>query len=267
MRSERSRERKTETIQIVTIMKSVKESLLERRSIRRYEREKLEREKLDFIFEAIRNTPTSYNGQQFSVVAITDQTVKEELYAITGQKQIKTSAAFLVFCLDYHKLKTANARKGLAAPDFSGTIDGYTVGVIDASMAMMSAVVAAESLGLGCCCVGYIRTADPKKVSEMLGLPRGVAIVCGLTLGYPRETPDLKPKLPVAAVVHRERYSSDETLGPVLEAYDRQVTDFNANRSGEKTENDWAGHIAEYHRHSMEHGIRDYLAEQIGLDR
>jgi len=247
-------------------MKSVKESLLERRSIRRYEREKIEQEKLDFIFEAIRNTPTSYNGQQFSVIAITDQSVKEELYAITGQKQIKTSAAFLVFCLDYHKLRAANAAKGLDAPDFAATIDGYTVGVIDASMAMMSAVAAAESLGLGCCCVGYIRTADPKKVSEILGLPQGVAIVCGLTLGYPREMPDLKPKLPVVAVVHKERYTPDETLVPALETYDREVTAFNASRSGDKTDNDWAGHIADYHRHSMEHGIRDYLAEQIGLD-
>ena len=54
-------------------MKSVKESLLERRSIRRYERQPIEPEKLDFIYEAIRNAPTSYNGQQFSVIAVTDQ--------------------------------------------------------------------------------------------------------------------------------------------------------------------------------------------------
>ena len=40
-------------------MKSVKESLLERRSIRRYERQPIEPEKLNFIYEAIRNAPTS----------------------------------------------------------------------------------------------------------------------------------------------------------------------------------------------------------------
>lgn len=71
-------------------MKSVEDTLLGRRSIRRYERQPVEREKLDLIYAAIRNTPTSYNGQQFSVIAVTDQTVKEELYEITGQKQIKT---------------------------------------------------------------------------------------------------------------------------------------------------------------------------------
>lgn len=177
-------------------MKSVEDTLLGRRSIRRYERQPVEREKLDLIYAAIRNTPTSYNGQQFSVIAVTDQTVKEELYEITGQKQIKTSAILLVFCLDYHKLRVAAAAKGMRTPPFESTIDGYTVGVIDASMAMMSAVTAAESLGLGCCCVGYVRTADPRRISDMLGLPEGVSIVCGLTIGYPREMPDLKPKLP-----------------------------------------------------------------------
>lgn len=247
-------------------MKSVKESLLGRRSIRRYERQPIEQEKLDLIYEAIRNTPTSYNGQQFSVIAVSDQAVKERLYEITGQKQVKTSAILLVFCLDYHKLRVAAARKGIETPPFESTIDGYTVGVIDASMAMMSAVTAAESLGLGCCCVGYIRTADPRRISEILGLPEGVSIVCGLTIGYPREMPDLKPKLPVQVVVHPERYESDGEMAPVLEAYDEQISEFNAQRSGDRTDNDWAAHIADYHRHSMQHGIREYLKEQIGLD-
>ncbi|MDE6813543.1 MAG: nitroreductase family protein, partial [Duncaniella sp.] len=54
-------------------MKSMKESLLDRRSVRRYEREPISDEQMDLIYEAIRNTPTSYNGQQFSVIDITDQ--------------------------------------------------------------------------------------------------------------------------------------------------------------------------------------------------
>ena len=82
--------------QISKDMKSVKESLLERRSIRRYERQPIEPEKLDFIYEAIRNAPTSYNGQQFSVIAVTDQALKEQLYEITGQKQINGAHKIIV---------------------------------------------------------------------------------------------------------------------------------------------------------------------------
>ena len=61
-------------------MKTVKSTLLDRRSIRRYEREDIPQETIDLIYEAIRNTPTSYNGQQFSVIDIDDQSIKEELY-------------------------------------------------------------------------------------------------------------------------------------------------------------------------------------------
>ncbi len=71
-------------------MKDVKSTLLDRRSIRRYERDDIPQETMDLIYEAIRNTPTSYNGQQFSVIDIDDQSVKEKLYELTGQKQIKT---------------------------------------------------------------------------------------------------------------------------------------------------------------------------------
>ena len=71
-------------------MKTIEETLLNRTSVRRYEYDKIPSETLDFIYRAIANTPTSYNGQQFSVIAIDDQSIKEELYAITNQKQIKT---------------------------------------------------------------------------------------------------------------------------------------------------------------------------------
>ena len=86
-------------------MKSVKESLLNRRSIRRYEREAVTDEQMQLIYEAIRNTPTSYNGQQFSVIDVTDQAVKEQIYALTNQKQIKTCSHFLLFMIDYHKIR------------------------------------------------------------------------------------------------------------------------------------------------------------------
>lgn len=247
-------------------MKSVQESLLERRSIRRYERIKVEPAKMQQIYDAIRNTPTRYNGQQFSVIVIDDQPLKEQIYEITNQKQIKTCSHFLVFCTDFHKLRVAAALHGEETPAFESTIDGYTVGVIDASLAMMSAVTVAESLGLGCCCIGYTRTADPRKLSDMLGLPEGVSIVCGLAIGYPREMPDLKPKLPQPTVIHHNHYSTDEEMKPLLADYDREVTQYNQTRAGDQTTNDWSGHIADYHRHSMEHGIAGYLREQIGLE-
>lgn len=244
-------------------MIDVKKSLLERTSVRRYEREVIPQETMEFIYRAVENTPTSYNGQQFSVIDIDDQDLKVKLYELTGQKQLKTCNRLLIFCSDYNKITLLAKRKGLKVPPFTDTMDGVTIGIIDASLAMMSAVVAAQAAGLGSNCIGYLRTVDPAKVAELLKLPKGVFVVCGLALGIPREHPDLKPKQPTPLVFHKNCYRQDtEKMTDELEAYDEVVKHYNRTRSGGTTENDWVAHILDYYGHAMEYRIKDYLKDQ-----
>lgn len=244
-------------------MKDVKETLLQRTSVRRYEREAIPAETMEFIFRAVENTPTSYNGQQFSVIDIDDQELKLKLYELTNQKQIKTCNRLLIFCSDYNKISLLAKRKGIDMPPFTDTMDGVTIGIIDASLAMMSAVVAAQAAGLGSNCIGYLRTVDPAKVAELLKLPRGVFVVCGLALGVPREQPDLKPKQPTSTVFFRNEYRQDtEALTDELADYDRTVQHYNRTRSGGTTDNDWCGHIIDYYRHAMDYRILAYLKDQ-----
>lgn len=244
-------------------MKDVKTTLLERTSVRRYEREAIPEETMNFIFEAIRNTPTSYNGQQFSVIDIDDQELKLKLYEITNQKQIKTCNRLLIFLSDYNKISRLADRKGLSMPPFTDTMDGVTIGIIDAALAMMSAVVAAQAAGLGSNCIGYLRTADPTKIAELLHLPKGVFVVCGLALGVPREQPDLKPKQPESLVFHKNCYRQDvDKMVDEMEEYDRVVKHYNETRSGGTSTNDWVAHIIDYYDHAMNYRILDYLKAQ-----
>ncbi len=244
-------------------MNDVKTTLLERTSVRRYERESIPQETMDFIYEAIRNTPTSYNGQQFSVIDISDQQLKEELYALTDSKQLKTCNRLLVFCSDFNKISRLAERKGFDVPPFTNTMDAVIIGIVDAALAMMSAVVAAQAAGLGSNCVGYLRTVDPAKVAELLKLPKGVFVVCGLALGIPREHPDLKPKQPSSTVFHKNCYNQDnEALVDDLEQYDNLVKEYNRTRSGGTTDNDWCDHILGYYRHAMAYRMLDYLRDQ-----
>ena len=239
--------------------------MMERRSIRRYEREPVTQEQMDFIFEAIRNPPTSYNGQQFSVIDIDDQELKLKLYELTGQKQIKTCSRFLAFCADFHKITLMSGVKDVAMPPFTSTADGLIVGTVSAALAMMSAVTAAGALGLGTCCIGYARPAAPAEISSLLRLPQGVYLVCGLAIGVPREMPDLKPKQPREAMVHNNKYSDDLPLVNALEKYDAEVTAYNAVRTGSKTTNDWATHIISYYVEAMNYNMLDALRAQ-GFD-
>lgn len=245
-------------------MKSVKDSLLQRRSVRRYEREKINPECMELIYEAIRNTPTSYNGQQFSVIDVDDQELKEKLHEIVGAKQIKTCDRFLLFCADYNRIARVAEAKGIEMPSFPNTMDGVIVGVVDATLAMMSALVTAESCGLGTCCIGYARTASPEGIAKALELPQGVFAVCGLAIGVPREKPDMKPKLPGALLIHHNSYRQDDMV-PELVEYDSTVRHFNTTRNGEKTDNDWVSHILSYYREAMGYDMLNALARR-GFD-
>ena len=211
----------------------IKQLFETRTSVRRYEYDAIPQEALDTIYTAIRNSPTSYNGQQFTVIDIADQETKLKLYEITGQKQIKTCNRFMVFCADYNRIGVLAKAKGISMPEFYNTLDGFTVGVIDAAITMQSAAIAAQACGLGCCCVGYVRTADPSAVADLLKLPKGVFVVCGLAIGVPREHPDLKPKLPKDLTIHQSHYT-DRDMTAELVAYDKEVTQYNATRSGSK---------------------------------
>lgn len=244
--------------------KSVKETLLTRRSIRRFEREAITQEQLDFIYEAIRNTPTSYNGQQFTVIDVDDQELKEKLYAIIGQKQIKTCNRFMAFCIDYNRIASFAKNEGVDMPAFNDTMDGVIVGITDASLAMMSAVAAADSIGLGCCCIGYARTANPKAVAEALNLPKGVFVVCGLSLGVPREMPDMKPKMPASLLIHHNGYRADDMMAE-LKAYDDEIHQYNATRAGTTSDNDWLRHILSYYTEALGYNMLEALKER-GFD-
>ena len=231
-------------------MKSVKDTLEQRVSCRRYERQPLAPEQIKGIYAAIRNTPTSFNGQNYTVIDIDDQDTKEKLYELTNQKQIKTCARFMVFCADFNKICVGAEAKGIEMPPVYDTLDGVEFAVMDATLAMMSAIVAAESMGLGTCPIGYARTAAPAQISYILRLPQHVMVVCGLAIGVPREHNDLKPKQPDALLIHHNHYRTDSLAADIID-YDAVVTHYNAIRSGHTTPNDWVGHMISYYRESV----------------
>ena len=127
--------------------------------------------------------------------------------------------------------------------------------------AMSNARVMAEALGLGCCCIGYVRTAAPQEVSTLLHLPQGSFIVCGLAIGYPREQPDMKPKQNEPLLIHHNRYH-DEDIVPLLQQYDETISVYNRTRQGGTTENDWCGHIVGYYEEGMDNRVLNYLQSQ-----
>lgn len=102
--------------------------------------------------------------------------------------------------------------KGIEIPPFQNTVDGIMVGIIDAALAMQNALTAALACGLGMLLHRLCKDCAPRKIAELLKLPKGVFVVCGLAMGVPRELPDMKPKQPLSAVIHKNSYSSSDEL-------------------------------------------------------
>lgn len=149
-------------------------------------------------------------------------------------------------------------------PAFTTRVESLIVGVIDASLAMMSALVAAESCGLGTCPIGYARTAAPEKFAELLNLPPKVYVVCGLAVGVPREMPDMKPKQNEKLLIFKNGYRTDDMTADILE-FDRDIVRYNETRSGTKTDNDWISHIVDYYSEEMPMTMLDSLRRR-GFD-
>lgn len=60
----------------------------------------------------------------------------------------------------------------------------------------------------GICMCGSIRN-NPAEVIELLQLPEGVYALTGLCVGCPAvQRPEVKPRLPLKAVLHQEVYSA-----------------------------------------------------------
>jgi FMN reductase (NADPH) len=100
-------------------------------------------------------------------------------------------------------------------------VENFLVAAVDVAIAEQNAALAAESLGLGICYIGGIRNRS-EQVIELLGLPRLVFPIAGMTVGWPAAEPSIRPRLPLEAVLHWEQYNPNGEAEAV-EAYDRAM--------------------------------------------
>ncbi len=168
----------------------VLEAIKQRRSIRQFTEQAIERELLEQILDAARWAPTAGNQQRWRFTVVTDPTVKEMVRKVSPGI-FATPAAFVVICAE-------------AAPDASDW-DERTY-LADCSIAAQNIMLAAHALGLGTCvALSYARSA----VQEILDIPDQVKPELVITLGYPAEDPAPPPRLPLNQIVFAEKYGKE----------------------------------------------------------
>lgn len=167
---------------------AVIETIMARRSIRQYKDQPVEREKLEQIVECGINAPSGMNKQPWQVRVVDDP---EYINGITkifveadstrkddpGFKNMFGNAPAVIF---------------IASPrDGSGQLD---CGLLGENM-----LLAAQSLGLGTCCLGgpvrfMVADEKAKPYVDRLELPEDYQLLYAIAVGYPDEEPEAKPR-------------------------------------------------------------------------
>ncbi len=182
-------------------------TMLAHRSVRHFRPDPLPPGTLELLVTAAQSAPTSSNLQLWSVVAVAEPARKARLAQLAGQQAfIAQAPLLLVWLADLHRLETLAGARG-AAVEGTQYLEEFVVGVVDAALAAQNALTAAESLGLGGVYVGAMRNL-PEQVAAELALPPQVFAVFGMAIGWPDPAAgsDVKPRLPVEVVLHREQY-------------------------------------------------------------
>jgi FMN reductase (NADPH) len=220
-------------------MNAVIHQLMNHRSIRKFTSEPIPKEQLRAILGAAQMASSSSNVQAYSIIHIQSTKKKQQLAELCGkQKYIEECPSFLVWCADLHRLRQAYSMHGNPEEAYLDTTENMLVALIDASLAAQNAAVAAESLGLGIVYIGGIRNRI-QEVSELLKLPDRVLPLFGMCMGWPDQSPSVRPRLPLEVVVHDEEYTAGDVI-ETLREYDKIIEQYLLQRSGGKRSSTWS---------------------------
>lgn len=161
--------------------------------------------------------PTKSDLQQRDIVMVTDPALRGSLnLLIDDQSWIAEAPAMLVFCGNNRRQRQIHEMRG--HPFANDHLDAFFNAAVDAGITLTAFVMAAETLGLGCCPVSALRN-ESEKVSHLLGLPDHVFPVAGLAVGWPAARAPISPRLPLGVTFHENRFSEDG-IEEAIAAYD-----------------------------------------------
>lgn len=194
-------------------------AMAERRSIRDYDTARTVDPNLLLLICAVAlSAPTKSDLQQRDIVMLEDATQRRRITSLLGERWIDTAPAFLVFCGNNRRQRQIHEWRGRPFPN--DHLDAFFNAAVDAGIALATFVAAAEAVGLGCCPISQIRNHSAA-VGEVLGLPKHVFPVAGMTVGWPAGSGAMSLRLPLEMTVHRDRFD-EAKLRERIDGYDRR---------------------------------------------
>ena len=191
--------------------------LLSHRVCRAFEDRELDAELLNLLLACAQSAPTKSNLQQYSIIVVREKAKQRAITdLIPSMPWISGAPVFLAFLGDVRRIRRLADLRG---HDYANNnADTFMNAAVDAALAMQMFIIAAESVGLGCCPISYVRNRI-EDYAAILELPDGVFPIAGLPVGWPARNGYVSMRLPQDIIVHHERYD-DGSLDAAVTAYD-----------------------------------------------
>ncbi|HHV38016.1 MAG TPA: NAD(P)H nitroreductase [Tepidimicrobium sp.] len=153
------------------------ELLMNRRSIRKYKKNSIEKEKIDAIIKAALTSPSGRNKKPWELIIVQDKKLLKALGATRGSASYHIQSAPLAIVV-------------LADPSITD------IWIEDTSIISVIIQLVAESLGLGSCWVQIRERFDvdgntiESMVKDILSIPENLKVESIISIGYPDEVKD-----------------------------------------------------------------------------
>lgn len=168
---------------------AVIETILSRRSIRKYKPQAVNRDTMQIILDCGINAPNGQNKQSWAIRVVDNPEFINGLTEIYKEKNPNAA-------------KDANFKNMFRnAPTvvFIGNDTSYDLSQIDCGLLGENMILSAWSMGIGSCCLGgptrfITSTPEAAEYLKKLDLPEGYQLLYCIAFGYPDETPAAKPR-------------------------------------------------------------------------
>lgn len=165
------------------------ETIMSRRSIRKYKQQPVEMEKLQQILDCGINAPNGQNKQSWEIRVVNTLDYISELDSLNRSLALAKGA-------DASKIR--HASYGAPVMIFIANDTTYDFSQVDCGLLGANMILTAESLGLGSCCLGGIartmKLPEAESLLKRLDLPENYNLLYAISFGYPDESPVAKPR-------------------------------------------------------------------------
>ena len=172
----------------VSQVNPVVETIMSRRSIRKYKPEAVEREKMQTIVECGINAPNGMNKQSWEVRVVDNPEFINGLTEIFKKENPKAA----------ERPGFKNMFNNAPTVVFIANDPAYDMSQIDCGLLGETMILSAWSMGIGSCCLGgpvrFMKSPAAAEYMKKLGFSEGYELLYAIAFGYPDEMPAAKPR-------------------------------------------------------------------------